>query len=425
MKTSLVTLGFLLPTLVAGQALAQSASGPPPLEQQGAAVDHAQQLRAAREFARLGRYDEAIGLYSEMLERSPRDMDLRVARGRAHAWNKDWAPAEADLLAATDAASNSADAWSALGDMYLWSDRPAQAAEAYGHWVALKPDDAAARSAQRRALENASGSGQARSVETSAPRRATRDADMGLLRRRADNPQADVPDGFGWSASLAAGTSTFNRDRDNWQHANATLRRHFDRGSLAVELLQAQRFGRSDLAWALDGYADLWSGSYANLRYQHGGQDSLFAERAWRAELFQNLPHGWEVSGSYDRLEFAHADVGIYGLGLGKYVGNFYLRGLTRRVQGDAGSHSSHRGLVRWYYAGNADDYFEVSGGTGRSGELTRAPADIETGRGSSLGVALVKYWTPQWGFKVALDYADTDFAFVERRATATLYRRW
>jgi tetratricopeptide (TPR) repeat protein len=49
------------------------------------------------------------------------------------------AEAEADLTAATVAAANYADAWSALGDLYLWSDRPGQAAEAYGRWLALAP----------------------------------------------------------------------------------------------------------------------------------------------------------------------------------------------------------------------------------------------------------------------------------------------
>ena len=44
-----------------------------------------------------------------------------------------------------------ADGWSALGDMYLWSDRPAEAAAAYTRWVELMPNDPAATMARGRA----------------------------------------------------------------------------------------------------------------------------------------------------------------------------------------------------------------------------------------------------------------------------------
>lgn len=427
MRYHSIALALVLCCPAAGPLLAQAAT-PTEADVSPTADDYEALLGAAREHERAGRHEQAIAAYSRLLARQPDNADVLLARGRVHAWMGRWPEAEADLTSAVAAAPEYADAWSVLGNMYLWSGRPAKATEAYGRWAQLRPEDPAPRLAQARALLAVEDPAAA---ETKSELAGTAGAEAGQTEtaphsnpswRRASG--ITVPEGYRWTASLLAQRTTFSRDRDGWYDHVLSLRRHFEGGSLAVELLDARRFGRDDRAWALDGYAELWNRAYANVRYQHASQGSLFPEWAWRVELFQGFGRGWEVSASHDMLGFEPAAIRMQGLGLGRYIGNFYLQGRTLRITGDGSSGVSHRGLFRYYYAGQGDDYIEVSAGSGRSGEeLARTGGNAGLDR-TSVGAAFVRFWNPRWGIKVGTEYAE-EHGRAERLLAATLYRRW
>ncbi|HVR82553.1 MAG TPA: YaiO family outer membrane beta-barrel protein [Luteimonas sp.] len=434
MKPFILSLTQIALLAGAGSAAAQAHpdATPTPVTTDAAVsqASYEQRFQAARELAISGKRDEAIAAYSQLLEASPGNADVLLGRGRVYAWMGQWQEAEADLRSVTTTAPNYADAWAALGDMYLWSDRPTQAADAYGRWIALNPTDPAPHVARGRALRAAGDYTAARAEFEAAgvngADAAQVDSYLQSLMPRVQNPEVVVPAGYHWSASLAASRTWFSPSRNPWGEYTASLRRHFEHGSLAVELLDARRFGTSDRAWALDGYVDLWSRAYANLRYQHGPRGDLYPGNAWRAELFQGVGHGWELSGSYDRLDFTNSNVDMYGIGVGKYVGNFYLRARTLYIPGDGGHSTSFRGQVRYYYAGDGDNYVEFNAGSGRSRDLLSGnPGVVGRNRSSSASVAFVKYPSPRWGFKIGVGYGDDADSFVERGIYGALYRRW
>lgn len=415
-------IALALGHLLSPSAQSEAAAAPPA----PAATDsQAQRLQQARALASAGEREQALALYSQMLEDSPRNVDARLARGRTYAWMDRWPEAEADLRGAVEQSPDYADAWSALGDMYLWSDRPALAIDAYARRVALAPDDPAAVIARGRAYR-AAGDLDAARADFEAARALGGDAvqierHVASLAPRVQNPEAAVPPGYRWSARVSAAHTSFSPDRDGWNDQELSLRHHFTRGSLALELLRAERFGRSDTAWALDGYTPLWERAYANLRYQNGG--GLLPDQSWRVEVFQGVGRGWELSGSYDHLDFG-SGTDLYGVGVGRYVGNYYMRYKALYVGGSG--NLSHRGTLRNYYAGNGDDYVEITAGTGRSNEVGNEQFDGSLRRSkSSLGVAWVKYFHPQWGFKLGASYANDVDGFDERRINASLYSRW
>lgn len=427
MKYHVLTLALVVAMTLAGPARAQAATdqSPVPVSKPD---EYGEQFRAARELAQSGKHEKAIHAYSELLVHSPGNVDVLLGRGRVHAWMGHWREAETDLRAAVTISPTYADAWSALGDMYMWNNRPSEAVEAFGRWIQLHPDEPTARVARGRALRAAGDySGSRADFEAARARGAEAGQvgrDLQAMMPRVQNPEAGVPEGYHWSASLFAKRTAFSPQRDGWNDYGLSLRRHFERGSLAVEFLEARRFDLGDRAWALDGYADLWHRAYANLRYQHTPQGVLYPDRAWRVDIYQGFGQGWEMSASYDRLEFAPPDIGIYGLGLGKYVGNFYLQGRSLWVSGNESP--SQRALVRYYYAGDGDNYVEVSAGSGRSSdELARARGGTDMIRRSSIGIALVRYWNPNWGFKIAADHADEERGYAEHGISGTLYRRW
>lgn len=384
------------------------------------------QMRQVQALATGGQRTEALSRYTALLVEHPGNGDLLLARGRTYAWDGQYAAAENDLRAVVEKSPTYADAWSALGDVYRWSDRPQQAADAYSHWVELAPQDPAARIARGRALRDA---GQREAARADFDAAAGLGADPGeiaglqqSLLPRLSNPDVIVA-GYRWSASAGWDHTGFSGDRESWNDADLTVRRQFSRGSLGLELLRADHFGTRDTAWALDGYVPLWPRAYANLRYQHGPSGGVLPRQAWRAEVFQGVGSGWELSASVDHLRFS-GDTEFYGIGVGRYVGNWYGRYKLQHVPGVGNGSWSHRVLLRNYYKGDADDYLEVSASSGRSTDMDRFGTVVRDSN-AAVGVAWKHYFAPNWGFKIGLGYADDDGGYDEQRVSASLYTRW
>lgn len=387
-------------------------------------------FQLARTLSYTNQRQEAIRLYTELLVTRPNNSDLLLARGRTYAWEGRWSEAEADLTAVTTRLPGYGDAWSALGDMYLWSDRPDFAVKAYGRWIAAQPTEPRAYLARARAYR-AVGDLDAARADLGAARAhgaavAEVDRLLAALERRAE-PEAATPEGFLWAASLNYSFSHFSPDRDKWNEYTASVRHYWQHASLAVEYLKANRFALTDDAVALDAYIDLWSRAYANVRYQYSPDAALYPEDAYRAEVFQGVGQGWELSGSYDRLNFTNTNVNMYGVGLGKYTGNWYLRWRTLFIPSTAKSGTSHRAIARYYFSGDADDYVEVNGGFSRGGDFRGQSQIIDVTSGWTVGAAVRKYFSSRWGVRLAADYSDEQTAnpFVERSVSASLLFRW
>jgi len=398
-----------------------------------------QKFLEARKLALSGQRDAAIAAYSELLAVSPANADVLLGRGRVHAWMGNWPAAEADLTAATAAAPTYADAWSALGDAYLWSGRPQRAVEAYARWSALAPDDPGPLLARGRAQRSAGNAAAARADFEAASQKGADPVQVKEYLASLDAQTAAVgvkpPDAvrssrYLWSASLGVDYTDFPSGGFHWLDTLASLRRQFDGGSLGFEALTSRRFGSSDTAWALDGYADLWKRAYVNLRFQEGTDGVLFPRTRWRAELFQGVGHGWELSASYDRLDFA-TRIELLGLGVARYVGDWYVRWRHLYVPGTTGSPSwsnSDQVVVRNYFTGDADNYVEATAGVGRTDEPTGFFLGPGYARHSwSASAALVRFVTPRVGFKIGLDggYGVEGEPHGSRGAFATLYYRW
>jgi YaiO family outer membrane protein len=407
---------------LAGAALVHAQDSPPSFDEQ---------FQAARGLAIAGERDAAVAAYTALLQSSPGNADVLLGRGRVYSWMGKWSEAEADLTAATTAAPNYADAWSALGDLYLWSDRPEQAAAAYGRWLALAPAlDPAPLIARGRAYRAAGDVAAARADFQAAGARGADPAQVDdylrSLAPRALKPDVLSPAGYLWSASLGASWETFSPTRADWSDYTLSVRRHFERGSLALEALGADRFSTSDNAWALDGYVDLWSRAYANLRYQRSPSGNLFPQTSWRAELFQGVGRGWELSGSYDRLDFNSSPVDIYGLGVGKYVGNWYVRLRHLFVPGNGGGSNSDRLLARYYYKGDADNYVEFAAGAGWSDTALLGATGL-SGQGNSwsTSAAWVKFLSPRVGFKLGALLERDEYGYNGSGVFGSVYTRW
>jgi YaiO family outer membrane protein len=387
-------------------------------------------FQLARMLSYTNQRQEAIRLYTELLATRPDNSDLQLARGRTYAWEGRWPEAEADLTAVTTRLPGYGDAWSALGDMYFWSDRPDAAIKSYDRWIEAQPAEPRAYLARARVYRSMGDLKDARAdLEMARAHGAAAvevDRLLAALERRAE-PEAAKPESFLWAADLGYSFSHFSPDRDKWSEYSTSVRRYWERGSLAAEYLKANRFALTDDAVALDAYVDLWPRAYANLRYQYSPDAALYPDHAYRAELFQGAGRGWELSGSYDRLNFTNSNVNLYGVGLGKYTGNWYFRWRTLFIPSTPKLGVSHRAIARYYFSGDADDYVELNGGFSRGGEFLHQSQIIDVTKSWTVGAAVRKYFSPHWGVKFAADYSDekTSNPFVERSVSINLLLRW
>lgn len=404
---------------------------PPAQVAQAPAISYEQQFEQARNAANSGQPAMAVELYSKLLATSPNNVDVLYGRGLAYSRLQKWAEAEKDFTAAAANAPTYTDVWLSLADLYMWTERPAKAIAAYDKAIALKPDDAALYVARARAYRDASQPGPARAdldkaaqlngdKQAIAAVRESMQPKISALALAA--PGAVAPAGFDWQASLSGGVTKVEPRDQRWADQTFALRRYWDRGSLAFETLRVHRFDDHDYAWALDGYVNLWNGAYANLRYQQAPQQRLFPHRAWRAEVWQSVGGGWEVSGSVDTMLFA-SRVDIYGVGIGKYLGNFYLLLRHTNVLTASSHGNGDRLLGRYYYRGDGDSYVELARSRGRSDDtLSLLGGRTQSGATS---INWVHYITPRWGVKLGASYSRESTGGKEKGASAALYRRW
>lgn len=373
---------------------------------------------------------DSVEASTSLIQQYPNDPDHWLRRGIAQARQGLWIPAAQDLEKAISIAPGYADAWSALADVYRWSDRPAAAADAYARLAVLRPDDAQVQVLRARSL--------AAVAELEAAQRAQQQARALVANKEVVPTSALVPrqgalspetlnqvspsDAYKWafSGGLYSGSSGSSTAREN----SLSLRHYGELGSIALERLGLRRFGFDDNAWAVDAYPRLWQGAYANLRYQHAGSPELFPKRAWRAELYQNISGGWELAASRDFLGFG-SGVRIDGVSVGKYWGDFFARWRHQQVHSDSSSGRGDRFFVRYYYLGDADHYVEAKASRGRSDDF--GSTLIDRSSSNSRGLVWYHFVTREWGFKLsASESKDTaGFGAKSKDLGVSLTRRW
>jgi YaiO family outer membrane protein len=365
-----------------------------------------------------------------LIQQYPNDPDHWLQRGLAQARQRSWISAAQDLEKAVSLAPGYADAWSALADVYRWSERAAAAADAYARLELLRPDDAQVKVLRARSLAAVA---EIENMQLAQEQARTMLAKKGVVSTFVVSPRAEAlspemlnqvtpSDSYQWA--LSGGLYSSSDNSSNAHENSLSLRLYGDLGSIAVERLSLRRFGYSDKAWAVDAYPRLWQGAYANLRYQYTDSPILYPLRSWRAELYQNISGGWELAVSRDFLGFG-SGVRIDGISAGKYWGNFFARWRHQQVSSDSSSGQGDRFFVRFYYIGDADHYVEVNASRGRSDDFSSSL--IQASRSNSRGLVWNHFISREWGFKLSASESSNTVSYGGniKDLGFSLTRRW
>lgn len=327
----------------------------------GDSLTYEEKFSLARQLAHANQWKEAIDYYTILLNDYPNNPDLLLGRGLVYSWEGRFTHAEADLGTVTQGFPSYADAWTALGNLYLWWERPRLAEQAYSKWVDLRPTAADPYIARAKAL------GISREF-SKARRDLARARGLGGEQKEIDSLLRDlnrIPSALPWEPLLLLDIQTFTVDRPPWATVTATVKHEIPPGSVILGLLQTRRFNQDDYALLADTYLNLWRRAYANLRLQFAPQPGVLPSIDATVEIFQGAGDDWELSGSYRQMSFAQEEVNIFGLSIAKYAGPWYLRGWAQFVKGNHSLDPFARATARRYF-GIVDNFVEIGAGAGR-----------------------------------------------------------
>jgi tetratricopeptide (TPR) repeat protein/WD40 repeat protein/serine/threonine protein kinase len=97
--------------------------------------------KLARLYARLGQWDKAIAEYARAIKQHPKDIELRIERGRVYAQRKQWTQAVADFTTALQEKKADPQLWSDRGRAYIGQEDWKHAADDFTRASSLRPDD--------------------------------------------------------------------------------------------------------------------------------------------------------------------------------------------------------------------------------------------------------------------------------------------
>ncbi len=374
----------------------------------------------ARALAFSGELDESIAVYDDLLDIYPDDADGHLGRGRVLAWRGRFEESETDLLFVTMNYPGYGDAWAALGDLYLWWGKADRSVEAYGTLVKLQPDDPGPLIARAKAFRAARKFARARRDLYRSRNMGGDEAEIGRLLTEL----ARVPSATGWEGAWSFDLQTFDGDLDDWKSHTVSIKHGFAGGTLIGGVNHAERFSLRDEAVFVDGYVDLWPGSYCNARVTVGLEAEILPEFDYHVEVYQVIGQGWEGSVDFRQMLYVETGVELYSASMAKYIGPWYLRGRGIFIPGGEGEGVAGIFTAR-RYLGQVDDFLELW--FGRTREVLKQPdqRDLYVRRGLFTSLLGHFYFHRNWGVSAALNYKDEDDYPVQRGVNLAILSRW
>jgi YaiO family outer membrane protein len=227
-----------------------------------------------------------------------------------------------------------------------------------------------------------------------------------------------------WQASVRYDYDRVSGDRKDWQRWTISLKRDVPRGTIMASFDRQRRFGVVDAGGAVDVWQDLWSKAYGHLRVGLGPSARIRSRRTVRADLHQSIG-AWEVSGQYSWRHYRTDDVHLFGPGLARYIGSWYLRTRTTAVPRPGPWAVAQRlGVRRFYSSAASTSYVDAEGGIGRSVELVGADSELLVTRTVFASVRVRHFLTPHLGVTAALRYSD-DGVFQRTGGSVGLIGQW
>jgi YaiO family outer membrane protein len=172
-----------------------------------------------------------------------------------------------------------------------------------------------------------------------------------------------------WETRATASVEQFAERLQAWQWHSIGIERRGERLSYGFSAYMSRRFGIGDEGFSADVTSTVWRRGYVNARIAVAPGATVIARRDATVELYQAVGPGWEVAPSIRHMRFATSSVPVYGLAIGKYRGDWYLRGRATLAALEGRTGSGLSALVR-RYRGSPTEFLEAGVGAGNEVEV-------------------------------------------------------
>lgn len=227
-----------------------------------------------------------------------------------------------------------------------------------------------------------------------------------------------------WEAAVRYDYDRVSSGRANWRRWTAVLQRDISGGTVIASLVRQRRFDIADEGIAVDLWHDLWSDAYGHLAVGVGPSARVRPERHLQGEIYQSIG-SWELLGHYGWRRYATDDVHLFGPGLARYAGAWYLRTRTTVAPRKSTWAVSQRlGIRRFYYGTPSPSYIDLEGGVGRSVELVGPDASLLVAQTFFASLRVRHFLTQRFGLTAGLRYSD-DGPFSRTGGSVGLFGRW
>lgn len=350
-------------------------------------------VERARQLAYSGKTHraEALTMLKQHLAQEPDDSEARVLYGIVLSWEGRYDESREELKQVLANKPDHGDALPALINVEFWSGHPENAEMLARDALTRHPDGINLLLADAKALYRLNRNREALAVLDHVLALDHTNEDARRMRREIT------------TTSLTREVSVFHTYDWFSDGRNGQLETSFQAktptpvGSVIGIVNRADRFSEVDYQTELDFYPHFRQGTYGFFAFGHSVHGSLYPSYNVAADLYQSIPHGYEISGGYRHLDFTNG-VDIYTFALAKYFHNWLFTGRGFLVPGDPGT-SGTALLTARYFLGSEGlhDYVEFRYSHGASPALAQTITDIEVLASSRYGIVLDKRLASRW----------------------------
>jgi YaiO family outer membrane protein len=347
----------------------------------------------ARQLAYSGKQHrpEALTLLKQHLEQEPDDSEARVLYGTVLSWEGRYDDSREQLKQVLAKKPDHGDALPALINVELWSGHPENAEVLARNALARRPDQANLLLAQARALYRLNRNREALAVLDHVLSLDHANQDARRMRREITTST------FKNELLISHSYDWFSDGRNGQLETTLSGKTSTPYGSLIGRINRADRFSEVDYQTEADFYPHFRQGTYGYFNVGYSIHGSLYPSYRVGGDLYQSIPHGFEISGGYRRLGFA-TGVDIYTFSLAKYFRNWLFTGRGFAVPGDPGTSGTALFSARYFLGSEGlHDYLEFRYSHGASPALAQTTQDIEVLASSRYGVVIDKNLFGRW----------------------------
>jgi YaiO family outer membrane protein len=230
------------------------------------------------------------------------------------------------------------------------------------------------------------------------------------------------PSNFQWGAQSTYLYEALSGGRAPWQTGNLTLHLSHQQTTALSEWTFVQRFGRWDMAVALEGWTTLWPHAYGNARLQFSPAADFLPTHESYLELYQSI-RAWELAMAFRYRHFSTQQVATWGLATGLYTGPWYLRTQALLTPLAGQLNWTQRFMVR-RYGPSLLSFVEMQAGYGRGVEIIDVGPVLKRVRTYFVTARVQQLLTPNVGVTFTLSYSHDDL-FTRRGVALGLLMRW